>query len=211
MVVVWFTPLELGSGDGIGCGCDHLSFLLEEGESSDLSEPSVWFKSTLSICLVFLLTYTMSNIRTVIVRTRRTLVPTTPMMMTVCGVRIPADSAAAVLDGSSPLEVGTSVMEIGVSVLEVGSSETVVDESSVQCNDIASSCQVYNSDDEHVRVHACVRWTCTCVCPYQLELELLMMHLHCSLHAKEKRNHTCLLYTSPSPRDATLSRMPSSA
>ena len=25
------------------------------------------------------------------------------------------------------------------------------------------------------------------------------------------RNHTCLLYTSPSPRDATLSRMPSSA
>mgnify|MGYP003316730527 CR=1 FL=1 len=27
----------------------------------------------------------------------------------------------------------------------------------------------------------------------------------------EKRNVICLLYTSPSPRDATLSRMPSSA
>ena len=26
-----------------------------------------------------------------------------------------------------------------------------------------------------------------------------------------KQNYTCLLYTSPSPRDATLSRMPSSA
>ena len=26
-----------------------------------------------------------------------------------------------------------------------------------------------------------------------------------------KRNNTCLLYTSPSPRDSTLSRMPSSA
>ena len=28
---------------------------------------------------------------------------------------------------------------------------------------------------------------------------------------KKSRNRTCLLYTSPSPRDATLSRMPSSA
>ena len=28
---------------------------------------------------------------------------------------------------------------------------------------------------------------------------------------KEINPHTCLLYTSPSPRDATLSRMPSSA
>ena len=27
----------------------------------------------------------------------------------------------------------------------------------------------------------------------------------------ERWNHACLLYTSPSPRDATLSRMPSSA
>ena len=29
--------------------------------------------------------------------------------------------------------------------------------------------------------------------------------------AREKFPHSCLLYTSPSPRDATLSRMPSSA
>ena len=29
--------------------------------------------------------------------------------------------------------------------------------------------------------------------------------------AKDKASQTCLLYTSPSPRDATLSRMPSSA
>ena len=28
---------------------------------------------------------------------------------------------------------------------------------------------------------------------------------------KESKGYTCLLYTSPSPRDATLSRMPSSA
>ena len=27
----------------------------------------------------------------------------------------------------------------------------------------------------------------------------------------ERRSYACLLYTSPSPRDATLSRMPSSA
>ena len=27
----------------------------------------------------------------------------------------------------------------------------------------------------------------------------------------DKHNYSCLLYTSPSPRDATLSRMPSSA
>ena len=32
-----------------------------------------------------------------------------------------------------------------------------------------------------------------------------------TLHKVLKHNKTCLLYTSPSPRDATLSRMPSSA
>ena len=31
------------------------------------------------------------------------------------------------------------------------------------------------------------------------------------IDAAPKRGYTCLLYTSPSPRDATLSRMPSSA
>ena len=31
------------------------------------------------------------------------------------------------------------------------------------------------------------------------------------LHAKYVQFYNCLLYTSPSPRDATLSRMPSSA
>ena len=30
-------------------------------------------------------------------------------------------------------------------------------------------------------------------------------------YASKKQCHSCLLYTSPSPRDATLSRMPSSA
>ena len=30
-------------------------------------------------------------------------------------------------------------------------------------------------------------------------------------HDKDSRHRICLLYTSPSPRDATLSRMPSSA
>ena len=32
-----------------------------------------------------------------------------------------------------------------------------------------------------------------------------------TLAGEKAFNHTCLLYTSPSPRDATLSRMPSSA
>ena len=32
-----------------------------------------------------------------------------------------------------------------------------------------------------------------------------------TLEDYEKAGETCLLYTSPSPRDATLSRMPSSA
>ena len=31
------------------------------------------------------------------------------------------------------------------------------------------------------------------------------------LHPENYRTYNCLLYTSPSPRDATLSRMPSSA
>ena len=32
-----------------------------------------------------------------------------------------------------------------------------------------------------------------------------------SAHAGDRASNSCLLYTSPSPRDATLSRMPSSA
>ena len=34
---------------------------------------------------------------------------------------------------------------------------------------------------------------------------------HLSLPPEDSEKYTCLLYTSPSPRDATLSRMPSSA
>ena len=37
-----------------------------------------------------------------------------------------------------------------------------------------------------------------------------IVHSHAHTHA-HTHTHTCLLYTSPSPRDATLSRMPSSA
>ena len=36
-------------------------------------------------------------------------------------------------------------------------------------------------------------------------------HLECARLLLDYRNKDCLLYTSPSPRDATLSRMPSSA
>ena len=36
-------------------------------------------------------------------------------------------------------------------------------------------------------------------------------HYTVGRNAKKSRNESCLLYTSPSPRDATLSRMPSSA
>ena len=39
-----------------------------------------------------------------------------------------------------------------------------------------------------------------------LDSELLMANV-----LNKSREHICLLYTSPSPRDATLSRMPSSA
>ena len=34
---------------------------------------------------------------------------------------------------------------------------------------------------------------------------------YCVAHREMLQSHGCLLYTSPSPRDATLSRMPSSA
>ena len=36
-------------------------------------------------------------------------------------------------------------------------------------------------------------------------------HSYCKIIANEKANSICLLYTSPSPRDRTRSRMPSSA
>ena len=37
------------------------------------------------------------------------------------------------------------------------------------------------------------------------------LHNRCQLTGRPKAYYRCLLYTSPSPRDATLSRMPSSA
>ena len=40
---------------------------------------------------------------------------------------------------------------------------------------------------------------------------LLDQHPEIELHLIEERPETCLLYTSPSPRDRTRSRMPSSA
>ena len=48
---------------------------------------------------------------------------------------------------------------------------------------------------------------------YMPEEESCLIHEPMEVEAvsKTKKNHTCLLYTSPSPRDATLSRMPSSA
>ena len=41
--------------------------------------------------------------------------------------------------------------------------------------------------------------------------DLLNLHTYFTAGVMEVRAWTCLLYTSPSPRDATLSRMPSSA
>jgi len=46
--------------------------------------------------------------------------------------------------------------------------------------------------------------------PEQMTEQQLVLSPIGSVH-KEKGYTTCLLYTSPSPRDATLSRMPSSA
>ena len=39
----------------------------------------------------------------------------------------------------------------------------------------------------------------------------IITHGFCDLHVHFREPGSCLLYTSPSPRDATLSRMPSSA
>ena len=41
--------------------------------------------------------------------------------------------------------------------------------------------------------------------------DVLLLWLHQKYNVKKFGPPTCLLYTSPSPRDATLSRMPSSA
>ena len=42
-------------------------------------------------------------------------------------------------------------------------------------------------------------------------IELSNIHIHPPYGISEEKGMDCLLYTSPSPRDATLSRMPSSA
>ena len=41
--------------------------------------------------------------------------------------------------------------------------------------------------------------------------EITFLDITATHEERETTVHTCLLYTSPSPRDATLSRMPSSA
>ena len=46
---------------------------------------------------------------------------------------------------------------------------------------------------------------------YLVELQLLAQSVYRVCHAYKHQFDYCLLYTSPSPRDATLSRMPSSA
>ena len=43
------------------------------------------------------------------------------------------------------------------------------------------------------------------------ELDMLARHRAHGMGLEENRPYTCLLYTSPSPRDRTRSRMPSSA
>lgn len=76
-----------GYNSSLTFGGDDNPFLFDDGELSfDFVQPSGWFKSAV-ICLVFLLTYTMSNMRMEIVRMRRRLVPTAPMMMRVCRLR----------------------------------------------------------------------------------------------------------------------------
>ena len=50
---------------------------------------------------------------------------------------------------------------------------------------------------------------------HQAVIEILKNHLEdfeeTEIKTVDSKNNNCLLYTSPSPRDATLSRMPSSA
>ena len=58
-----------------------------------------------------------------------------------------------------------------------------------------------------VRVRVCV-CVCNSQCPYQIQLSIDSTYIWYKLIWLF---NICLLYTSPSPRDATLSRMPSSA
>ena len=44
-----------------------------------------------------------------------------------------------------------------------------------------------------------------------MEARSIPLQMHTELCAKVLKHYTCLLYTSPSPRDRSLSRMPSSA
>ena len=52
---------------------------------------------------------------------------------------------------------------------------------------------------------------CTEVCPINIELHSLLLYNRNEAVEKGYSTFTCLLYTSPSPRDRTRSRMPSSA
>ena len=48
-------------------------------------------------------------------------------------------------------------------------------------------------------------------CVFSVETHGVELHGHNEIQGMFDRLWSCLLYTSPSPRDATLSRMPSSA
>ena len=65
----------------------------------------------------------------------------------------------------------------------------------------------------HTRMWFASIWIFTLNLPWQLGAEFFMQHLYDGDAASNTLGWrwVCLLYTSPSPRDATLSRMPSSA
>ena len=54
-------------------------------------------------------------------------------------------------------------------------------------------------------------WTSGIKSPIYCDNRLLLSYPEIRKFIAEKMSEICLLYTSPSPRDATLSRMPSSA
>ena len=104
--------------------------------------------------------------------------------------------------GTDTIFVGTTSLGCDSIVVEVVEFDQVI-EMFVSINDI--SC--FGDSDGFIRIDSVVGGTP----PYMYSLDFEPLQSNPIFGNLTANDYTCLLYTSPSPRDATLSRMPSSA
>ena len=119
------------------------------------------------------------------------------------------------------MELARALSEAGVTLLSTGGTAATILKSGIDVTEVSDVTEFPEMMDGrvktlHPKIHGAILGRRNVDAAVMDEhditgIDLVVVNLYPFVETISKPDCTCLLYTSPSPRDATLSRMPSSA